>query len=254
MREPAEETDDDAPGRGGPWFYCPGLRPGDNELPGEEARHAAAARRLAVGAAVTLFDGAGRFALGRLAACSRHAVTVAVAEVSAQPAPPRAVTVATALPKGKRWQFLAEKLTELGAAAIVPVRFQRSVVTGSDPESAGRWLREACKQCRRAALPRLAPEIALGAWLAGEEARGLAARGALFLAAPDAPVGMGGAVAPAPGQEAAACIVGPEGGLTDEETAACLAAGARPLSLGPYILRVETAGLAAAATLMNGRW
>lgn len=250
MRELADETEDagnacDAgAGPGGPWFYCPDLRPGDNELPAEEARHAAAARRLEVGAAVTLFDGLGRYAPGRVARRDRRAMTVAVDAVSAQPAPTRAVTLAVALPKGKRWQFLVEKLTELGVAAIVPVRFARSVVSGSDPESAIRWMREACKQCRRATLPRLEPETPFGDWLAGPGARAAAARGELFLAAPGA-----GPLPPGAARLAPACVVGPEGGLTAEETAACLAAGASPLSLGPYVLRVETAGLAAAAVL-----
>ena len=223
-----------------PWFYCPGLHPGENGLEDEEARHAAAARRLGAGDAVTLFDGAGRLGAGTISALGRHAAAVTVPEVVVQEPPARALTVATALPKGKRWQFLVEKLTELGAAVITPVKFSRSVVTGSDPENAVRWAREACKQCRRARLPEITPEIPLEKFLAGARAETM-----LFLAAP------GGEKLSRADCRAAAVIVGPEGGLTAAETAACLETGARALTLGPHILRVETAALAAAAVLGN---
>lgn len=232
---------------------------GENTLTAEEAHHAAASRRLGTGTAVTLFDGGGNWGAGIIAAAARHSLTVTVGEICRQPAPDNIIEIAVALPKGKRWQFLVEKLTELGAAAITPVKFARSVVSGSDPENAERWAREACKQCRRAAVPRINPEISLGAWLAAAEKEtpgasspsGEEKTAAVFLAAPEGQRPGTFFQDARPGPRKCACIIGPEGGLTPEENAQCLAAGALPLALGPHILRIETAGIAAAAVLTN---
>jgi 16S rRNA (uracil1498-N3)-methyltransferase len=153
------------------------------------------------------------------------------------------LTVATAVPKGKRWQQLVEKCTELGASRIRPVRFRQSVAEGgSDPAKWRRWAVEAAKQCGRAWLPEVPAPVDLGAFL-GEADAGVAyvcdPRGEPLL---KFAAHMGVA-------EAVTVLVGPEAGLMPEEAELCREHGLAPLRLGPHVLRIETAAQAACAAV-----
>jgi 16S rRNA (uracil1498-N3)-methyltransferase len=229
-----------------------GVRPGDIvEVEGDEAHHAVAVRRLRAGEGVVLTDGAGTTATGTVAATGRRDLTVAAVEVHTVPA----LTVVQALPKGDRGELAVEVLTEIGVARIVPWCASRSVTIWKGDragKSLARWrstAREAAKQSRRAWFP---------------EVTGLASTADLLplVAAADLAVVLHEeATTPLPSLDVPASgtfvvVVGPEGGLTDDEVAAFTGAAAVPVRLGSEVLRTSTAGLAACAALLarTGRW
>jgi 16S rRNA (uracil1498-N3)-methyltransferase len=221
-------------------FFVDGpLEPGDVTLDGPEAHHLAAVRRFATGDAVTLFNGDGREYPARVIDVGKKRVAVRVTGVRA---PDRELSfplhVASALPKGDRGDFLIEKLTELGVTDFTPLLTERGVVK-ADATKADRLRRaviEASKQCGRNVLMRVHPPARWVDWC-------VARAGPRFVALPGAPDR---------GEVAAAGVIvaiGPEGGFTESEVEAAVAAGWEPLGLGPRVLRVETAALAAAVFL-----
>ncbi len=215
------------------------LRPGELQLPPTEAQHAAGSFRLREGDPVELFDGAGRVGTGAILRVARGAVLAGVETVETVPWPAGRLVLATAVPKGKRWPWLVEKATELGVTELQPLHFRHSVAKAEgDPDKWLRWAIEAAKQCRRNRLPDLPTPVSLEQFLAETKAE------TRWLAAGDGRPGLAAAAAATGGW---AVIVGPEAGLTPEETAACETAGFKPVCLGAHILRIETAGLAAAA-------
>ena len=129
----------------------------------DESHHALHVLRLKAGDDVTLFDGEGKACAGRIAACSRHVVEVLTGpDVSSEPEPAARLTLAVAMPKGRRADFLVEKCTELGIDALIPLHARHSVVDARvrEPNRLARWRRaaiEACKQCGRSRVPRIAP-------------------------------------------------------------------------------------------------
>lgn len=155
-----------------------------------------------------------------------------------------------ALLKKDRFDLVLEKATELGVARIAPVITRRCVADKLNPERARAITIEAAEQCARTALPMLAEPVKLDALLAGwPEER------ALFFA--DENGGEPAAAAFAQHQGPAAILTGPEGGFDDAERAAIRPhACARPISLGPRILRGETAAIAALSVWMAsaGDW
>lgn len=203
-------------------------------LPPEEAHHALSVLRLQVGAGVEVFDGSGRLAVAEVVHATRREVEVQIHSCTDAVLVARPFALATAVPKGKRWQMLVEKCTELGVNAIHPIRFERSVADGGAPKKWVRWAIEAAKQCNRLTLPLLLPATPFTDWIR-HPATGwhLADRDGT---APDA------LSAPMHG-----ILIGPEGGLTDSEHAACAAAGLGRVRLGRFILRIETAAVAACA-------
>jgi 16S rRNA (uracil1498-N3)-methyltransferase len=149
------------------------------------------------------------------------------------------VTLAVGGGDRDRFEWLAEKATELGVAALIPVETEltAAVATRIRPQHVAKLRRralETLKQCGAAWVPEISPPVPLATLLA----RPLA--GERWLA--DASGASASAVSPA-----ATVLVGPEGGFTPAERAAALAGGFCPVRLGPYVLRFETAALAAAA-------
>lgn len=192
----------------------------------EESRHALKALRLAPGDRVTVFDPHETWA-GEIESAAGK-VTIKLLERIAAPALPR-LTVAAAAPKGARLDWMVEKLAELGVSEFVPVKFARSVVEpGEGKRKRLEKIALAAAKQSGAPLMKIAPErrvdqLSPDAWLAAPGAAGR-------------PSGGGGVV-----------VVGPEGGLTPEEEALF----ARRFSLGPTILRIETAAVVAAARLLS---
>jgi 16S rRNA (uracil1498-N3)-methyltransferase len=228
-----------------PRFFCPRVAEGPMDLPAAEARHAAGPLRLWAGDAVVLFDGGGLQWPGRIVEIARHGRRVRIEvgppqSVGREPAV--AVTVAAAAPKGRRWDWLLEQCTELGAAAIWALRCQRGIHV-PPPEKADAWRRiciEAAKQCGRNRLPDLAgPMTVLEAASGGPF--DLAILGGVDEGDPFAALGAAASGLP---PQRVLLLIGPEGGFTDAECAAATAAGARLVHLGPTILRTETAAAA----------
>ncbi|MFP4052481.1 MAG: RsmE family RNA methyltransferase [Phycisphaerae bacterium] len=213
-------------------------------LPEEEARHATQVLRLRTGDAMELFDGTGKVARGRLKSACKRAVDVQVEQVRQRNRPGAVVTVAFAVPKGKRLDWLLEKCTELGAAVLQPVRFERSVAgEGEFSESKRRrWAIhcvQACKQSGGDFLPDIRAPLPLGEYLVAEDTT------RRLLGDPE-----GQAIASVAGpHDSAAVLIGPEGGLSDPERRSAIDAGFRPVRLGHTVLRVETAAVAMLAAL-----
>jgi len=210
-------------------------------LAGDEARHLARVMRCAVGDEVVVFDGRGSSWRARVATIGRDEVGLELGAAATAPALPRVpLTLAVALPKGERQKWLVEKLTELGVARLVPLITTRGVAeaTPAAVERLARGVIEACKQCGRDTLMEIAPPRSV-AEIARDPGHGVtlvvADRDGLPL---DTSAGEGRPII---------AVVGPEGGLTAEELAAIEAAGGRRVSLGPHVLRVETAAIALAA-------
>lgn len=219
-----------------PRFFAPVLTPGLVELEPQEAEHAAGARRLRAGDEVEVFDGRGGVGCGVLLEAGRR-LAVEVAQVRQDPERTLRLTVAVAVPKGKRLQMMVEKLTELGVDEIRPVRFERSVAEGGDPVSKwGRWAVEAAKQCRRNRLPVIAPLQDFSDFLRGADPE------ALILA--DAGGDRAERLWSGASSGRLACLIGPEGGLSPAEFSACEDKGIRKIRFGGHVLRIETAALA----------
>lgn len=220
---------------------CP-LSPGSVALDGPEARHLAVVCRARPGDAVCLFNGDGHDYQARVVEVSKKQVLLDV--IGAERVDrelPFVLHLAVSLPKGDRAAVLVEKLTELGVGVLTLLSCERSVVQPREAkvEKLHRQVIEASKQCRRNVLMRLdGPR----GW--GEFVRDATLPACRLVAHP------ADGVLPAPpmGVDVVAAV-GPEGGLTDDEVALAVAAGWRPIALGPRILRVETAALAVAARL-----
>ena len=224
-------------------------------LDGAEGRHAAAVRRMRPGEELVLTDGAGRLAAATVTAAGRAELTLDVAVPQVQSPPDVRVTLVQALPKGERGELAVELATEAGVDAMVPWAARRCVARWRTPEQVdrgvGRWrstARESAKQARRAFVPAvhdLADTPRVVARLTGATTLVLHETSATPLAT----VGL-----PASGD--VVLIVGPEGGLTEEELTVFVAAGATVVRLGPQVLRTSTAGAVALGALgvLTGRW
>ena len=225
------------------------------EVAGDEAHHAVAVRRLRVGESVVLTDGSGVSVTGEVASTGKRVFALTVSSVRVAPAPDPAVVVVQALPKGDRGELAVEMLTEIGVSEIVPWAASRSVAVWKGEravKSLARWrstAREAAKQARRSWFPVVAEPAAtsdVAALLAGADLG--------VVLHEEAAVPLASLDVPASGR--IVVVVGPEGGLTDEEVAAFAAAGAQPVVLGAEVLRTSTAGVAAVAALLSRtpRW
>ena len=229
-------------------FFTPAPPTGSHAvLEGDEARHLTRVLRAKVGDAVSLFDGKGRQWPARVASLGRDRVELDAGEPQADP-PPHGIplTVAVALPKGERQKWMVEKLTELGAARLMPLETTRGVAeaTASAQARLERVVIEACKQCGRNTLMEITAGRPLDRLLAEVPA------GACVVIAHPGGGSLDAAAVPPAAREIIA-LVGPEGGFTDEEVCIADRAGVIRISLGPHILRVETAALALAARFVR---
>jgi 16S rRNA (uracil1498-N3)-methyltransferase len=218
-------------------------------LAADESRHAHRVLRLSVGAAVELFNGAGCTAMGTIVDARRSTVVVDVTQTVKHP--PRCrpqLEIITALPRTHRQQFLFEKATELGVAAIQPIGTARSTVR-PQPDAAAKWQRyeiEAAKQCGAVYLPCITVLSSAPGFensLSGEYRNGPRW---IAMPAPDA-TPLADAVEQAASAAAVSVWIGPEGGFSPEELNQAISAGLLPISLGQHILRIETAVVAIAA-------
>lgn len=225
------------------------------EVRGDEAHHAVAVRRLAVGEQVVLTDGAGRSVQGEVASTGKRVFTVSVDSVEDHVRPEPRFTVAQALPKGDRGELAVEVLTEVGVDGVVPWAASRSVAVWRGERAAkshAKWAataREAAKQARRTWHPEVSPLASTTDLVA------LAADADVALVLhEEATVPLAGVAVPATGT--VLLVVGPEGGVSPEELETLTAAGAVPVRLGAEVLRTSTAGVVAVGALLarTARW
>jgi len=214
----------------------------------EIVHHLGAVLRLQTGDEIMLLDGQGRLCRCRLESLGRRAGTARVLECRQETEGALPVRLLQGLPKGDKMDLVLQKGTELGFSAFTPVLAERSIPALSadrGEKRRQRWeriIREAAQQSRRAHLPRLDAVLPLAAALqeCGEDLR------LLLWEEESRPLAE---VLPAAAPRDIAVLVGPEGGFSAAEVAVARRAGFVPVSLGPRILRSETAGLAMAAVL-----
>jgi 16S rRNA (uracil1498-N3)-methyltransferase len=220
-------------------------------LPAGAARHVQVLR-LQPGDALTLFNGEGGEFEASVTQMGRSDVQVTVgAHHAIEREMPQAVHLAVVMPANDRMDWLVEKAAELGAASVQPLVSARSVLRLQGERAAKKaahWQAvavAACEQCGRNRVPLVHPVAELAAWLARPSATGAGMRLLLSLREGARTLRQ---LAPA---GAVTLLNGPEGGLSAEEEALAIAAGFAPLTLGPRVLRAETAPLAALAALQG---
>ena len=237
-----------------PRFYCPSpFTVGQTvDLPEAVAHHARVVR-LQPGAELTLFNGDGGEYLAHLASVEKRGASAVIKAMIARDVElPYEITLAQALPEASKMDWIVEKAVELGVAAIQPLAAQRCVVrlTAERAEKKREhWqavIIAASEQSGRNRLARLAPVDDFHGWIGQQDMHKrvlLSPRGNQSLAdwARHQP------------PQALTLMIGPEGGYTVQEEDAAIARGAIALTMGPRILRTETAGIAAAAAL-NALW
>lgn len=195
---------------------------------------------------VELFDDAGQLADGKLLRVDTGAVEVAVTSLRAGTDGGRRIIVASALPKGDRADWMVEKLSELGVHRFIPLAASRSVVLPAGRNKAQRWQRiviESAKQSRRSGVMEIADLTPLAQAI--EEAKA-----GWYLSTASAARAIHEVLREEKSMTLA-LFIGPEGGWTDDETAAFEAAEFAAVALTSSILRVETAAVAAAAVVAS---
>lgn len=241
-------------------FHIPAARwdPASLSLADDEARHCIQVMRHRAGDEIVVFNGVGDVARARITDIRKHAVALDCLATEHAEAAALRIALAPALIKAEPWEWMLEKVTELGVTAILPVVTERCVVQLDSNEQARKgekWQRaliQAAKQSRRAWLPRLALPRPFG------EVLGAAPGFDLTLMASVSPSAI--SVKTAADRFAslhnrqpssAMVLIGPEGDFTTAETDLAVNHGFVPITLGPLTLRAETAAIAAAAVLAN---
>jgi len=219
-------------------------------LDGPEGRHAATVRRTRAGEVVDLVDGLGTRVTGTVTAVGKDTLTVSVSARLVEPAPAPRITLVQAIAKGDRGELAVETATEAGVDEVLPWAAARCVARWEGDRGAKaleRWrstAREAAKQARRARFP-VVGEPVRTADVAALPGTVLVLHESATTRLVDVPL-----------EGDVVLVVGPEGGISDEELAVLEGAGATAVRLGPTVLRTSTAGVAAIAVVSarTGRW
>ena len=228
-----------------PRFYLPPPRwnPEALALEDEEAKHCVQVLRKGVGDEIMVFNGRGAWAKAALTSASSKKVELQCFETGETAAPPVSITLLQAIPKGSNMDLIVEKAVELGVNAIVPVMTERTVVqidAKEAPKKQAKWQRialEACKQCGQNWLPEVHPPLTF------EKAWGRLPEHDLRLVAAILPDSQSLKSTLRSSPASVLMLIGPEGDLTPTEYATARTHRCLPISLGPIILRVETAAM-----------
>lgn len=209
-------------------------------IEGEEARHMKVLR-LKKGDQICLFDGSGNEIIGQITAIEPRKVEIRAITRQKVRTTGVLVDLATAVPKGKRWDWLIQKATELGVCRIIPILTKRGVVIPKKEGKSERWTRiavEAAKQSQRATVPGITEPVKFEEILdfTGEYDMKLIA-----LQTAEQPLKK---ALPKKRPARILCMIGPEGGFTDEEIKKAKKRGFIPVKLGKETIRIETAGIA----------
>ena len=232
-----------------PRFYIPphAWNPDRLLLDSSEAHHAVDVLRMKVGDRATVFNGEGWEAEVEITKAARQGVELRRTGLQKSSPLKCRITLGQAIPKGKNMELIIEKATELGAAGIAPILSERTIIRGSEDDhirKQHKWQRvaiEACKQSGQNWVPKVhVPRNPKGLFDAGErydllliaslqnDARALKA---VLNACGEKPPG------------SVLVLIGPEGDFTPAELALAKSQGCCPITLGPIILRTETAAL-----------
>lgn len=237
-----------------PRFFCPlPLTIGASiDLPTDVAHHIFVLR-LSAGENISLFNGEGGSYVATLVSVTKKSVTAEVKVFLPEECElPFALTLAQALPEASKMDWIIEKAIELGVTTIQPLSSQRCVVRLSAERAEKKlahWqgiLVAAAEQCGRNRLAHLSAVMDLPKWLAQQDIH------KRILLSPRADQSLADWARHHPAQSVS-LMIGPEGGFSDDEEMLAIRQGVLTLSMGPRILRTETAGLAAIATL-NAAW
>ena len=217
-------------------------------LTGREAHHGLRVLRLRKGERVMVLNGVGRVFDCEVTSLNRDTIGLDVQETKDAPAPPCEITLVQAIPKGKLLDSIIQKATELGVSRVVPLLSER-VITQIDGDNSdtktAHWRTvaiEAIKQCGSPWLPRIEPAVSLAELLARKEAFDVVLIASLQPGSRHPRVWFDQFRQRERREPKSACVwVGPEGDFTEGEVAAVMAAGAAPITLGPLVLRCETA-------------
>ena len=232
-------------------IHVPALRIGDIRLDSSEAHHARDVLRLRSGAPIEVFDDSGKTADAVLVGEGIGDLAVRIEQVR-EPTHRAQWTIAAAIPKGERADWMVEKLSELGTAKFIPLAAERSVVLPEGKNKPQRWTRiatESAKQSRRQGVMEIAPLTSVAdviallrpphepidAWYLSTASGALPINKALQQRKHDSLL----------------LVIGPEGGWTNSEMDLFQAAGMLDVSLTHTILRIETAAVAAAAVVAS---
>lgn len=235
-------------------IYCTGpLKSGAQvTLPSPSAYHVARVLRMREGAPLRVFDGSGRDFSAEIARIDGDSVVVRLLEpAQAVSESPLRITLVQGVSRGERMDWTLQKTTELGVAAIAPVLTARSVVrldAKQAEKKQAHWrgiIISACEQCGRARIPDVGVPTSLREYLATARREGMR-----LVLSPAAPASLAGIASVSSRIE---LLVGPEGGLDDDELVAAQDAGFMPVRLGPRVLRTETAAVAA-LSVMQALW
>ncbi|MEM9481352.1 MAG: 16S rRNA (uracil(1498)-N(3))-methyltransferase [Verrucomicrobiota bacterium] len=230
-------------------FYIPSANwnPESLVLTGDEAHHCTQVVRCRVGEKVVAFNGEGTEATTEITEAEPGGVTLKTISVATSTPLRARITLAQAIPKGKNMDLIIQKATELGAAEIVPIISERTIVRLEPDEAAKKqekWQRvalEACKQCGQNFLPTVAAPITIDDFFAQKPSADLPLVASLQPGA----ISIKEILAESGNNRptSALMLVGPEGDYTPAEINAAKAFGCRPVTLGPIVLRTETAAI-----------
>lgn len=231
-----------------PRVYCPvelslntPIRLDDNA-----AHYLGKVLRMSAGRPLVVFNGRGGEYYGAITEVAKKYIEVTLETYDGdERESPLAIELAVGLSRGERWDLVLQKATELGVTRIVPLVTERTEVKLKGERLEKKWQHwqqitiSACEQCQRNRLPQLAPLTLLSDYLTSADAE------QKFVLHHRDSQGLPAALAP----HSAALLVGPEGGLSEDEIIAARNAGFNPLTLGPRVMRTETAPLAAISVL-----
>ena len=219
-------------------------------IEGDEARHMKVLR-LNKGDQICLFDGTGSEIIGQIEAIGPRKVEIKVVAREKVSTTGVLVDLAISVPKGKRWDWLIQKATEIGVDRIIPVLAKRGVVIPKKESKSERWTRiavEAAKQSQRATVPGITEPVKFDDLMDFTDEYDLK-----IIAAPTAKQNLKQALQKKRPKRVL-CLIGPEGGFTDEEEDKAKKRGFTPVKLGKEILRVETAGIAILSMIKYEYW
>lgn len=236
-------------------FYIPphAWNPDKLALDSAETHHALHVLRMKAGDRATVFNGQGAEATVEIVKVEKDAITLRKLQAGKTPPLKCELTLGQAVPKGKNMEIIVEKATELGAAAIAPLLSERTVVRCDDSEAAGKrekWQRvaiEAAKQCGQNWLPTVAKPVGLREFFAQHDKDDLMLIASLQPGAMSIKQVLAGAKAP----RKVLVLVGPEGDFTPAEINFARSHGCQPITLGPIILRTETAAIYCVSVLAH---